>query len=265
MPSLKRILHSGINIAFPAVCEVCGIETADEQSELICRDCVGELANARNPCPRCAYPNHVLPGIKRAKNIDLMLSQEFAAEEAARIGCVQCFQSQLQFDRAFSLGSYQGKLRETVLRMKHSSEERLSRAVGTILGREINRAQFHHGIDLIVPIPSHWIRRFSRGYNVAESVAQSVAAETGVARCDSLLRSLRKTSKQGTLTAGQRADNVRGAFGVNPNIEIGRINVLLVDDVMTTGSTLNEAARILRRAGAMRVDIAIVVRATGVS
>ena len=99
--------------------------------------------------------------------------------------------------------------------------------------------------------------------NCAEILLESVAARLGSRSCPKLLRCRRKTNKQGTLLPNERRANVRGAYDVSAGYVITGAKVLLVDDVMTTGATANEIAKILRRAGASGVDVAVVARGIG--
>ena len=113
---------------------------------------------------------------------------------------------------------------------------------------------------MVAPVPMHWVRRLGRGWNHSSGLARRVARRLKLPMDDELVRT-RNTPPQVGLPASQRAGNVRGAFAVPRPKEVAGANVLLVDDVMTTGATANEAARTLRRAGAERVIVAVVARA----
>ena len=113
----------------------------------------------------------------------------------------------------------------------------------------------------MVPVPLHWRRRWRRGYNQSEALARPIAARLRLPfRPGSWLRRIRNTPEQkGSGMAAERLENVRGAFRV-AGAELAGRTVLLVDDVLTTGSTASEAARTLRRAGAKRVVVAVLAR-----
>jgi len=117
--------------------------------------------------------------------------------------------------------------------------------------------------DLVVPVPMHWTRRISRGTNPPEILAEMVARKNQIPLIADLLRNRRKTRKQGTLLPDQRRRNVREAFSVSAGYDIREAHILLVDDVMTTGATGNELSKILCRAGAKRVSVAVLARGTG--
>jgi predicted amidophosphoribosyltransferase len=146
--------------------------------------------------------------------------------------------------------------------MKQSAGESLTLAMGHLLGEHVSR-NIINPPDHIVAVPTHWTRRLGRNVNCAEILLESVTVRIGQRSCPKLLRCRRKTSKQGTLLPHERLANVRGAYRVSAGYVISGANVLLIDDVMTTGATANEIAKILRRAGAAGVEVAVVARGIG--
>jgi ComF family protein len=110
---------------------------------------------------------------------------------------------------------------------------------------------------VVVPVPLHWWRRWARGFNQSESLARTLAAGLALPFFPTVLRRVRNTPYQTRQTPSVRRDNVRNAFMVRSKTPIVRKTVLLVDDVLTTGSTASEAARALRAAGAERVVVAV--------
>lgn len=146
--------------------------------------------------------------------------------------------------------------------MKQSTGESLTLTMGHLLGEQVARNLINPP-DHIVSVPTHWTRRLRRNVNCSEILLESIAATIGIRGCPKLLRCRRKTSKQGTLLPHERLANVRGAYCVSAGYVINDANVLLIDDVMTTGATANEIAKILRRAGAARVEVAVVARGIG--
>jgi ComF family protein len=159
------------------------------------------------------------------------------------------------------LGRYEQTLRDAVLRCKHPGEEPLMVALSRLLFTE-------RGLELaalrptcVIPIPMHWSRRLLRGVNSPEVVARVLAKKLSVPLRPRLLRRTRPTEKQANLTAWQRKRNVRRAFRSRIAKMPAGARVLLVDDIMTTGATANEAARTLRRAGAEFIAVAVLARA----
>jgi len=118
-------------------------------------------------------------------------------------------------------------------------------------------------VDVVVPVPLHWLRRIRRRFNQSGDLAEAVGKRFGLSLRAGVLRRVRPTRSQVGLTATQREDNVRGAFRVLRPQEVRERRVLLVDDVLTTGATCSECARTLRRAGAKRVYVAALARAPG--
>ncbi len=188
----------------------------------------------------------------------LMQSSPYSGE------CMLCHGHDLRFDNAVALGNYQGLLQELVIRMKNQHDEALAIQLGKLLGYELI-SQGASTFDLAVAVPTHWWRRLKRGFCAAELICGSVGELLGVRSTPRLLRSVRSTRKQGTLTTQGRFANVRGAFALGRNSKLTGQRILLVDDVMTSGATTSEAARVLKRAGAGEVCVAVVARGARVS
>jgi ComF family protein len=159
------------------------------------------------------------------------------------------------------LGPYEEPLRGVILRIKDAQGEGLAELVAAAWAKMAADKVRPWAIDVVVPVPLHWWRRWQRGYNQSDVLGRALAKVLHVPIQINGLRRTRKTASQAGLSATQRRENVRGAFGARPNIAFAAKTVLLVDDVMTTGSTAHEAARALRRAGAAKVIVAVLARA----
>jgi ComF family protein len=133
--------------------------------------------------------------------------------------------------------------------------------LGALWVRRDEKALRGLGADLVIPIPLHWRRRLSRGYNQSAILAEHVARRLDRPCQETWLRRTRNTPQQTTQTEASRWDNVRGAFSAKPRPGLKGRRVLLIDDVLTTGSTCSEAARALRLAGAARVVVAVLAHA----
>jgi ComF family protein len=179
---------------------------------------------------------------------------------ANETGCVVCRDQRFGFCRVLRLGSYESKLRDVVLLLKHADGEPLADALGE-LWCESRSTQFRAlGVDCVVPVPLHWLRRWQRGYNQAESLARSLARGLRLPCLSHCLWRTRYTPMQTSLTATLRRFNVKGVFQALPRPEIRGKTILLVDDVVTTCSTTSEAARALQEAGAREVFVATLAR-----
>jgi len=177
--------------------------------------------------------------------------------------CGWCRAARLQFDRVVVLGAYRGELREAVLRMKHPGSEPLSAAMGRVYNNYRGDLVASLRPDVIVPIPMHWSRRLARGTNSPDILADCLARYLRVPLAAGLLSRCRNTLPQNNLSPTKRFRNVRGAFQLGASYLLGNVRVLLVDDILTTGATCSEAARLLKQAGASMVGVAVLARAEG--
>jgi ComF family protein len=155
------------------------------------------------------------------------------------------------------LGPYEGVLRELILRCKHQSGESLAEVLGALWAECAHNGLRELGAEVVVPIPLHWWRRWTRGYNQSEALARALATGLRLPILPHVLRRIRNTPHQTQQTPSARRDNVRNAFVARSAAQIARKTVLLVDDVLTTGATASDAARALRAAGAGRVIVAV--------
>lgn len=173
--------------------------------------------------------------------------------------CADCARRRRSWDRARAVLRYDRNSRKLVLGLKHGDRTHLAGA----FGRWMQRAgtEVLAGADLLVPVPLHWTRLFQRRYNQAALLAHAIHAAGGpVVAADWLVRH-RKTPSQGHLGPAARERNVRGAFAVRRGCSFTGKRVVIVDDVMTTGATVEECARVLKRAGAVFVGIMTLARA----
>jgi len=153
-------------------------------------------------------------------------------------------------------------LKDLILKFKNSHSE-LDITLGHLAGSALQSGAFIENIDYIVPVPLHWIRRLSRGYNQSALIAKRLSLKFVPINTD-LVR-IRNTAAQQAMTSPtQRARNVAGAFAVRSGHEFEGKNICLVDDVKTTGATLNECAKSLKQAGAAKV-YALVLAVAGQS
>lgn len=238
----RRGLASVLDLVFPPVCVVCAGDMRDATTApLLCDSCQTGLGQRPDAvCPRCVA---VLPP---------------GVWDAAQ--CPECRRRDFVFDRAWAVGEYRAALRDVVLRTKRSGQEHLAFQMGRLLAQSLEENAWGRWGDLIVPVPSHWWRRWTRGMNGPEMMGEAIGGRWRIKLATRVIRCRRRTRKQGTLLPDERQRNVRGAFEVtNPAAVRGR-EILLIDDVMTTGATVNEASRVLLKAGAATVRVAVVAR-----
>jgi len=179
----------------------------------------------------------------------------FPLDEEGR--CALCRGGLRGFDAAYSFGFYDGVLRQLIHLYKFRKVRTLVGPLGDLLLRALPRDE---AFDCVTPVPLHWRRRWQRGFNQADLLARRVAAHSGIPRTR-LLRRLRSTASQASLSNTSRRRNVAAAFACRrPDRAAGR-KILLIDDVMTTGSTAAACALALKRAGAARVSLLTLARA----
>lgn len=168
------------------------------------------------------------------------------------VGCDHC-PKEPQFSVARAAYLYAGVADRMVKKLKYDRREEYAPELAKHMAAVVARDRDRLAADWIVPVPLHHTRRRSRGFNQAEQIARALARLTGMALARRVLRRTRPTESQTFLGREERALNVAGAFAVRRPEGIAGSRVLLVDDVYTTGATLNECARVLREAGAREV------------
>jgi ComF family protein len=173
-------------------------------------------------------------------------------------GCPACPEVMPHFKQLVRLGPYARPLRQAIGRLKYHGGPASLRQLGVMLALAV-RSRLPALPDLVLPVPMHWARRLSRGRNHAADLAQAVARRLGLPIGDELLR-VRNTPPQVHLPASRRRENLRGAFKVVRRDTLRSCHVLLIDDVVTTGSTANEAAGTLLQAGAAAVTLAVLAK-----
>ncbi|MEP6645354.1 MAG: ComF family protein [Acidobacteriaceae bacterium] len=179
--------------------------------------------------------------------------------------CGLCRRVTPAYAKAVAYGSYDGGLRELIHLLKYQSVRPAADVLGEMLATAIAKlsANFGETTVLVVPVPLHRGKLRERGFNQSELIARAalkLLSADGRFRLSSVLQRVRPTKSQIGLTQHQRRENLRGAFKAKNPGEISGREILLVDDVVTTGTTVSECARILRRAGASKVWVASVGR-----
>jgi len=178
----------------------------------------------------------------------------FPLDEEGRCGL--CRSGLRGFDSAYSFGAYDGPLRQLIHLFKYEKVQTLAGPLSDVLAAALPRDQ---QFDFIAPAPLHWRRRWHRGFNQADLLARRLARRTGIPVIRALRR-LQPTQTQAGLSNTARRRNVAKAFRVRQGAAIEGKRILLVDDVMTTGSTGSACAAALKRAGAAKVALLTVAR-----
>jgi ComF family protein len=209
----------------------------------LCGPCEADLPWLVRPCPRCGLP------LEGAEPLD-----------RSYVWCARCETAALPYTRCFAPFLYEFPLADLVQALKYEGALAHARVLGVLLGAAAQRHGIAGNVDAIVPMPLHASRLLERGYNQSHEIARFVARTLGL-RCNhQALRRTRPTPPQVGLPRDARVENVRGAFTAGREAVRGR-RLVLLDDVVTTGSTVAAAARALRDAGAISVDVWAVARA----
>jgi ComF family protein len=240
---ISVLATAGGSLLFPPRCAGCEAELLEADGPgSFCVHCLARLAPSPwHGCRRCGG--------------------EIPEGDGSAERCPNCTNLSLRFDAAVTLGSYHAGLGEVVLRMKRPSHHALSLAMGRLLAERRHEELLGLGAGVIVPIPMFWARRLGRGTNNPDVLAGCLGQSLGIPVRHHVLIRHRNTLPQAHLPPSRRFENVRGAFRVRNPDAVRDARVLLVDDVLTTGATCSEAAKMLKQAGAACVAVAVVARA----
>lgn len=267
-----RFLIDGFSeLCFPPACVLCHgpLEIDDSRGDesgnsSLCAECEASLRATATvaACDRCARPQP--PPSTAPPEASARAPRSGAAPSwgSQPLLCLPCRKSRSKIDRTVALGMYRDVMREAVVAAKRRAFQPLALGLGELLGNRVRTAIGETPIGAVTFIPSHWTRRFHRGGCPAQLLAGQVGRAVG-APVLPLLRCTRRTAKQGTLDDASRRINVRGAFTAKKNYALLVPRVLVVDDVWTTGSTLQEAAGVIRQRYDAEVFAAVVARAMG--
>jgi len=221
----------GGKIGHTLLAQDCVLCQAASGEKLLCEACARELPFVASACPRCAAPS----------------------ADAAECGA--CIADPPHYDASRAAFVYAFPVDALIQSLKYGGQLALA---GLFAHEWYQRIGATGRFDLIVPLPLHPARLAERGFNQAAEIARVLARLSGVAMDARLARRVRDTAAQTMLPWRERATNVRGAFACDA--DLGGLNIAVVDDVMTTGATLDEFARTLKKSGAARVENWVMAR-----
>jgi ComF family protein len=234
LQDLTRVAARALDVLFPPACLKCGVEL--EADGALCASCWAQIKFIAPPyCACCGLP--------------------FAFDVGAEALCGPCVQDHPLFDRARAVFIYDDASRELILSFKHADRTQAAPGFGKWLTRA--GADLLGDADLLIPVPLHRRRLFARRYNQAALLVHALSRETGRAGAPDALIRVKKTQPHVDMGRAERQQNVAGAFRVHPKWAqaLPGAKVILVDDVFTTGATVSSCTRVLRAAGAARVDV----------
>ncbi|MGI9088138.1 MAG: ComF family protein [Chthoniobacterales bacterium] len=237
---LLEPLHAVASLFYPALCAVCTAPI--DRADYLCATCAGKASRIKPPfCATCSEP--------------------FAGAITESFSCANCAHRVLHFEAAVAAFRSRGVVRKIIHDFKYGQQIHLRHPVGDWLLAAIDDPRLDgRRFDLVVPVPLHPTRQRERGFNQAELLAQILRARAGLT-ISSALERIRYTTTQTAFDRAERMENLHNAFRLRKKAHVRGLRVLLIDDVLTTGSTLSECARVLKAAGAISVHAATAARA----
>lgn len=233
------IVNNWINIIqdclFPPTCILCGNPGINHLD--ICAYCLQHLPRNHHCCTLCA--------------------EIFSASVAEQTLCGRCLQEKPAFDKTYAPFTYTDEISYLISQLKFGAQFKIARLLGSLLAEELKAIELLP--DCIIPIPLHSARYFERGFNQAYEIGTCVASHLHIEINHRACIRHKDTPHQTGLSAKLRRQNIRNAFSVIKPLTVNHVAIL--DDVMTTGATANELAKILKKSGVNRVDVWVCARA----
>lgn len=232
------MINKILNILFPEVCPVCKRPSSEHRTAPICPMCWQTISVYKGPlCQRCGKP---------------LVSD-------VSITCRNCLEDEPPFEYARSAGLYEAVLKEAINLFKYHRIKRLSKPLSEIM-LEI---KIPKDIDVIVAVPMHKKRLSQKEFNHSALLAKHLADSIGIKLIPDYLIKIKETHPQVGLNAKERMENIKGTFGITNKDLIKKKNIMLVDDVVTTGATIRECSRLLKHDGAGNIYILALAYSTG--
>ena len=233
--TLNRYWRKLQSVLFPPTCLLCG--EAGEDDRDLCRHCRADLPYNGFACPCCAHP--------------------LEAQTQSAVLCGACLRTPPLFDQAYAPLLYQPPVDYLIKALKFGGRLTVARLLGGLLAELLQQQalakQRGPWPECLLPVPLHPSRLRERGFNQSLELARPLASRLGLELAPALLRRIRPTSPQTGLDAEARRSNVRGAFSLRRDVVFR--HVAIVDDVVTTGSTASELARLLRASGVEKIEV----------
>lgn len=233
----REIVDALVSILVPAPCRICGAVLTRAGLLPVCEDCFATLGPLRGPlCECCGRP---------------FISEMTLGSTSQR--CLACRRNVYAFQHARSFAPYTDQMVRAIGLLKYEKLTRLGQWFAERLYELIQSDSTLQSVDVIVPVPLHRARLRERGYNQAELIAKPLARRLGIPLSSYLLVRTKPRPPRLLLSRRERWLTVRGAYEMRRGAQVDNLHVLLVDDVFTTGATLDACARALKRAGAKSV------------
>jgi len=237
---IRPLVTTLVDLAFPRRCLLCS-RPVEHGTDRFCDRCSTQLSHERDEpaCPACG--------------------SAVAPFELSGGRCADCRRWPPRLKGTVRVGPYAHALGRLVKAYKYRAREEFEPILGEWLAQAVLNAPWLTRIEGVVSVPTHWMHRFTRPLHAADSLASIVAKRTRLPHL-SILRRIRAGPHQIGLSYTARAENVRGAFALRSGVTLENARLLVIDDVKTTGATLEECAKVLRKGGAAEVYAAVVVK-----
>jgi competence protein ComFC len=252
-PTLARAWCAALDLLFPRRCAACGDPIIEPDGSQICPLCLRNLPriDREEACERCGLPLGPYSLDHEGRWCEGCRTLPFAG-----------------FRRACAVGTYEGSLRRAICRFKYSRRPHLARTLGKLIAdlareeyaAEMEDSEDNPGPEVVVSVPLHPARRKSRTFDQADLLAEAVAEALAIEYASGAMARLVDTPTLTRQSREQRAETVKGVFTVRKPLTVEGKRCLLVDDVMTTGATASECARVLKRAGAKDIAVCVLAR-----
>ncbi len=239
---LCYMISNIINLFYPASCEVCG-KKSDLSDEYLCKECVEKIRKRTPPfCIKCGRQLKTSPQIQET--------------------CSDCRKDNLYFDKAISVFHYDDILKKLVHDFKYKKIASLVKEFSAFIVDFMDEHNIAKESDLVLSIPMHPSRLFKREINPSHILAKNIAKKLKLQYSENLLKKTKNTPPQSKLNRLERLENIKHSFSLKDDgkLDLNGKNILLVDDLFTTGSTVNECSKILKEARSNRVEVITLAR-----
>ncbi len=234
--NFRAFTEAFLNLFFPLFCVICNEPLEPGNRVFLCSGCLAQVKRMRKPvCEKCGRPD--CTGV-----------------------CKECRKTHQYYSIARAAGIYDGVLRECIHKLKYGRELYLAKILVSLMVDTLKELPELAQGDLIIPVPLHRVRERERGFNQAYLLTKGISNVLKIGVSSGNLGRVRETTPQIDLPRSVRLSNVRGIFGVRDSSEFNGKKLLLIDDVFTTGSTVNECSKTLIEAGASKVSVLTAAR-----
>jgi ComF family protein len=242
---LKSAAQNLIGLVFPARCSICEAPLDPRRSSPLCPEHAREILLIEPPaCSKCG--------------------RKLFGESVEALICAECRSGRIHYDAGYSAYLFDGPLRELIHLFKYRKRRYLGSFLGGLLLDYLRHRADFTGYEIILPVPLHWWGYCRRGFNQAMDLAKPLSRHFRIPIMKRTLKRVRYTRRQVGLSRVERRANINNAFKVTRPCKVAEKKVLLIDDVITSGATLNECARVLKQAGASMITVLTLAQASDI-